>query len=168
MVASITYYRGFISVVHIWWWETGLNVPVDRAETQDAHTVVQHLAGGLVQSHTGLLELRLATNNLEHIVAGAEHVGHAEQVGEDSSGLQGAGRVEQHIGPLGEQTSKVGSVGLGQEAQVGRVELVDVQAGLAHNGAETGVSVLQVRTGVTLERGHGIQVEVIAVDTVFR
>lgn len=91
---------------------------------------------------------------------------HPEQVGEDGGRFQGAGGVDEHIGPLGQQADEVDSVRLSEEVEIGVVEFVGVQAGFAGDGAETGVGVLEVGACVAFERGHGVQVEVVSVDTI--
>lgn len=91
---------------------------------------------------------------------------HPEQVREDGGGLQRARGVDQHVGPLGQQPDEVDGVRLREEIDVGVVEVVGVQAGFACNGAEARVRVLEVRACVAFEGGHGIEVEVVAVDAV--
>lgn len=93
-------------------------------------------------------------------------MGHLEQVGENGGGFEGAGGLEEDVGPLGEVADKVDGVGLGEEVDVGVAELRRVEVGFAGDGAEAGVGVLQVGTCIAFEGGHGVEVEVVAVDTV--
>lgn len=142
------------------------NIPINRTETQQPHAVVQDLPGRFVQRHTRLGHLGLTADDLEHVVAGAEDVRHAEQVRQHRRRLECLVCVEHDVRPLRQQAGQVRRVSLGEEVQVRGLNLLAGQARLAGHGAETGVRVLQVGTGVTLERGHGVEVEVVAVDTV--
>lgn len=139
--------------------------PLNRVQPQNTHTVVQHLARRSIQGHTGLLNLRLAADHLQNIIAGAQHMCHTEQVAEHSDGLLGLGCVDQDIRPLSQQTAQIHRVLLSEEVEVGTGQLIDVQLRLAGHRAETSVSVLQIGASVTLKGGHGLQVELVVVDT---
>lgn len=143
-----------------------MNIPINRTQPHNPHTIIQHLARSLIKRHSRLLHILLTTHNLEHIVARAEHVRHLEQVGEDGGGFEGAGGLQEDVGPLGEVADEVDGVRLGEEVDVGVAELRGVEVGFAGDGAEAGVGVLQVRACVAFEGGHGVEVEVVAVDTV--
>lgn len=90
---------------------------------------------------------------------------HAEEVGDDRGWLERLGRVEEHVGPLREEADEVDGVRLGEEGEVGGVEFGEVHGGFADDGAEAGVGVLEVGSRVAFEGGHGVEVEVVAVNT---
>lgn len=142
------------------------DIPINRAQAQQPHAVVQDLPGRLVQRHARLGHRGLAADDLEHVVARAEHVRHAEQVRQHRRRLQRLARVEHHVGPLRQVAHQVRRVLLGQQAQVRRLEVLARQARLAHHRAKARVRVLQVGAGVAFEGGHGLEVEVVAVNTV--
>ena len=104
---------------------------------------MEHNSGSIVQTHTGLLELILATDNSEVIVAGAEHVGHLEQVCQDGGGLESLEGVLDNIGPLAEKSDEVGSVLLLQKAEVGSGELLVGEIDSPADRAQTSVGVLE-------------------------
>lgn len=60
---------------------------------------MQYLSRTVIHRHTRLLQLRLAPNNLQHIIARAKHVRHSEKVRKDSRGLERLGRVEHDVRP---------------------------------------------------------------------
>jgi hypothetical protein len=129
---------------------------------------VEHNSGSIVQTHTGLLELVLAADNSEVIVAGAKDVGHLEEVCQDGSGLESLEGVLDDIGPLAEKSDEVGSVLFLKKAEVGSGELLVGEVDSSADRAQTSVSVLEVRTSVTLERGHDVHVELVVVDSLSR
>ena len=98
------------------------------------------------------------------VVAAADNVSQAEEIGEDGGGLKGLEGVLEDIGPLGEHADDVDSVSLGEEREVGCGDVAVREGGAALDGAETGVGVLEVRTSVALEGGHGLHVEVVIVN----
>ena len=126
---------------------------------------MQNLPRTLIKRHPSLLHLLLTPHHLEHIITRAEHVRHPEQVRENGGWFKGAGGVEEHVGPLGEEADEVDGVRLGEEVEVCFAEGGGVEAGFAGYGAEAGVGVLEVGTCVAFEGGHGVEVEVVAVDT---
>lgn len=144
----------------------GQYVPLNGGQAKQAHAVVDDDAGGVVQGHTGLLELGLAADDLEVVVAARDGVGEAEEVGEDGGGLPGLVRVGEDVGPLDQVAAEVDGLGLLEQGEVGRGDLLVREAGLALDGVEAGVGVLQVRAGVALEGGHGVHVEPVVVDPV--
>ena len=143
-----------------------VNIPLDRAQANKAHAVSQDSLHSSVQGQTGLHQLGLATDDLELVVRAAEGVRQLEQVSEHGGGLEGLERVLDDVGPAGHVAAEVDGAGLGKEGQVGGGELLVRNTSLAPDGVETGVGVLQVRAGVTLERGHGLHVEGVVVDSV--
>ena len=89
---------------------------------------------------------------------------HLEQICEDGRGLKGLGRVERHVGPLREHADEVGGVRFGEQTEVCGAQFGGVDVRFAGDGAESGVGVLEVRTGVALEGSHVVEVEFVAVD----
>jgi hypothetical protein len=142
-----------------------VNIPLNGGKTKQTHAVVEHNSSGIVQSHTGLLELILTADNSEVIVAGAEDVSHLEQVCQDGGGLKSLEGVLDNVGPLAEKSDKVCGVLLLEEAEVRSSELLVAKVDPSSDRAQTSVGVLEVRTGVTLERGHDIHVKLVVVDS---
>jgi hypothetical protein len=126
---------------------------------------VENNSGGIVQSHTSLLKLRLAANNSEVIVAGAENVCHLEQVCQDGGRLECLESVLDNVRPLAKKSDEVGSVLLGQKVVVGSGQLIIGETNSSADRAQTSVSILEVRASITLERGHDVHVELVVVDS---
>jgi len=129
---------------------------------------VEHNSGSIVQTHTGLLELVLTTDNSEVVVAGAKDVSHLEEVCQDGGGLKSLESVLDNVGPLAEKSDEVGSVLLLEKAEVGSGELLVGEVDSSADRAQTSVGVLEVRTSVTLEGGHDVHVELVVVDSLSR
>lgn len=142
----------------------GKNIPLDGREAEKSHAIVQHNSGSIVQGHTGLLQLRVAADDLQVVVAAADGVCHAEQISEDSGGLKRLEGVLEDVRPLGEVADNVDGMLLLEKGQVGRVELLIGDVGFSPNGTETRVRVLQVGAGITLKGRHDVHVELVVVD----
>lgn len=140
-------------------------IPINRTKPQNPHPIMQNLPRTLIKRHPGLLNLLLTSHYLKHIITRAQHVRHPEQVRQNRSRFESAGGVEEHVGPLGEQADEVDGVRLGEEIEVCFTEGGGVQPGFAGYGAEAGVGVLEVGACVAFEGGHGVEVEVVAVNT---
>jgi hypothetical protein len=143
----------------------GKYIPLNRGETKQAHTVVEHNSGSIVQTHTGLHELSLAADNSEMIIAGAEDVSHLEEVCQDGSRLECLEGVLDDIGPLAKKSDEVRSVLLSQKAEVGSCQVIIGELSSSANRAQTSVSVLEIRTSITLERGHNVHIKLVVVDS---
>ncbi|TKW55362.1 hypothetical protein CTA1_4108 [Colletotrichum tanaceti] len=141
-----------------------LDLPLDRGQSQQTHAVVEHGPGSRVQCQAGLLDLWLASNNAQVVVTAADDVREAEQVGQHSGGLQRLERVLDNVGVLADDADQLNGMLLRQQTEVGLGHLLLRHAGLAEDGAQPGVGVLEVRSGVALERGHGVHVELVVVD----
>lgn len=144
----------------------GEYVPLNRGETKQAHTVVEHNSGSIVQTHTGLHQLSLAADDSEMIVAGAENVGHLKEVCQDSSGLQCLEGVLDDIGPLAEKSDEVRSVLLSQKAEVGSCQVIIGKLSSSADRAQTSMGVLKVRASIALERCHDVHIELVVVDSI--
>lgn len=98
------------------------------------------------------------------IVAAADDVRQAEEVGEHGGRLERLEGILEDVGPLGEHADDVDSVSLGEKGEIGGGDGFVGELGAALDGAETSVGVLEVWAGIALEGGHGVHVEVVVVD----
>lgn len=93
---------------------------------------------------------------------------HLEQICQDSGRLQCLESVLHDIGVLGDDADEVKCVRFGEEREVGGGDFLSAESCLTGDGAETGMCVLEVWTGVAFEGGHDIDVESVIVDSVKR
>ena len=100
-------------------------------QAQQTHAEFEDCSCADVERESSLQKLGLTADYLEMIVAGAEEMGHLEQIHEDGDGLEGLERVGEDVRPLGETPDEEDGVWGGQE----QCEICCEELGVGNGGA---------------------------------
>ena len=125
---------------------------------------MEHDASGVVEGHASFHQLSFAADDTKVIIALAKSMRHLEEIRQDRCGLQRLHRILNDIRILRDHADKINGMWLRQEAEIRGDDLRLAQSGLSRNGAQSSVSVLEVRSCIPFKRGHGLHVERIIID----
>lgn len=142
------------------------DIPFDRRQPQQPHAIIQHHPRRIIQRHPRLHQLPLTAHNPQMVVARAERMRHLEQIRQDGSGLFRLQRVLYYVRILRDDADQVDGLRLGEEREVCARDVRGAEGCLTGDGAQTGVCVLEVGSGVAFEGGHYVDVEGVVVDSV--
>ena len=94
------------------------------------------------------------------IVTGTQRVSHLEQIGQNCCWLQSFQGILHNIWILRDDSDEILCMWLGEQREVSGCDFFGGEGRSAGDGAESGVCVLEVRSGVAFEGCHGVHVEI--------